>query len=468
MAGIFTKASKKSKRLRLAIDGPSGSGKTWTALAVATGLGSRIALVDTERGSASLYSDMFEFDAAELGDFDPRNYIEYLQNAENAGYDVVILDSLSHAWTGKGGALEKVDKVVSRSQSGNSFVAWREVTPLHNALVDAILQSRCHVIATMRTKVDYAMEPNNQGKLVPVKIGLAPIQREGMDYEFDVVCDMRLNHDMVVSKTRCNAIDGLILSKPGREFGETLRNWLEFGKAVPTKDLASEDASQRRQAATGAVFSAPVAAPSSLPVAQPVGLVTAGTVALLVSLKTSLGLTEEQWLNALAKRGVAKPESLTTEQGDEIVRAMEVRLAKKQEQEDADRQAANKEASPEQISEHASAPTSAEQIMRSVEDDPANTFPFEDTATPEATAAHQAEQQTKVSLERSPAAQNGVVAQSSDTNESQIADEFEVPDQIRPEKAESTRKPRTRKPAASPTTPTDTELLWPPRCDVFV
>src|SRR5579883_3228848 len=151
---LFKPATKTKSKLRLALMGPSGSGKTYTALTVAKHLGNKVAVIDSERGSASKCADVlqFDFDTCDLENHSPEVYIKCIKEAENAGYDVIVIDSLSHAWTGKDGALELVDKAAKRSQSGNSYTAWREVTPLHNSLIDAMLQSKCHIVATMRTK----------------------------------------------------------------------------------------------------------------------------------------------------------------------------------------------------------------------------------------------------------------------------------------------------------------------------
>lgn len=225
---MFTRATKTQSRLRLALIGPSGSGKTFTALQIASQLGERIAVIDTERGSASKYADRFGFDVCNLDSFDPRQYVTAIKEAEQAGYDVLVIDSLSHAWFGSGGALELVDKAAKKSQSGNSYMAWREVTPLHNQLVDAMLQSRCHIIVTMRAKTEYVLETDSRGKQVPRKVGMAPIQRDGTEYEFDVVADLSLDHDFIVSKTRCNALDGLVIAKAAG-VADMLKTWLTDG-----------------------------------------------------------------------------------------------------------------------------------------------------------------------------------------------------------------------------------------------
>ncbi len=231
---MFQKAVKAKKRLRMALLGPSGSGKTYSALAIASGLGGKVAVVCTERGSASLYADRFDFDVLDLDHFSPKDYIEAIREAGKAGYGVLVIDSLSHAWTGKGGALEMVDAVAKRQGGGNNFTAWREVTPLHNAMVDAILAAPCHVITTMRTKMEYVIEEDARGKKVPRKVGMAPIQRDGFEYEFDVVADMNHEHDFIISKTRCDLLDGAVINRPGVELAERLVSWLESGaEATP-------------------------------------------------------------------------------------------------------------------------------------------------------------------------------------------------------------------------------------------
>jgi adenylate kinase family enzyme len=230
---MFKKATKSQSKLRLALLGPTGSGKTYTALRIAKGLGGKIAFIDTERGSASKYSgDIVDFDVLELESFSPATYVDAIRGAEAEGYEVLIIDSLSHAWMGKEGALEQVDKVGKRSGGGasaNNFGAWREVTPMHNQLVDTILSARMHVIGTMRVKMEYVMEKDSRGQTTVRKIGLQPQQRDGLEYEFDVIADIDQEHNFIVSKTRCHALDGFITKKAGEEVAEKLKAWLSDG-----------------------------------------------------------------------------------------------------------------------------------------------------------------------------------------------------------------------------------------------
>ena len=236
----FQKATKKQAKLRMALIGPSNSGKTYTALRVATNLvpGGKVAFIDTERGSASKYADKFDFDVLELESFDPEKYVEAIRDAENAGYDVIIVDSLSHAWMGKGGALEQVDNAAAR-QKGNSYTAWRDVTPKHNKLVEAMVASRAHIIGCMRAKTEYVLEEDDRGRKVPRKIGMAPIQRDGMEYEFDVVGDMDHDNRFIVTKTRCSDLHGKVFVKPGEELAEILTKWLTDGAEAPVKQASA-------------------------------------------------------------------------------------------------------------------------------------------------------------------------------------------------------------------------------------
>lgn len=232
----FVKAKKSQAKLRLALAGPSGSGKTWTSLAIASGLGSKIAVIDTERGSASLYADTHEFDVLELDSFSPDKFIDAIHCAESAGYETIIIDSLSHAWMGKDGALEMVDNEQKKARSGNSFTAWRNVTPRHNALVDAIIGSKCHIISTLRTKTEWVMEDDGRGKKVPRKVGLDYVQRANLEYEYTIVGDLDHEHNLVISKTRYPDLADKVVSRPGKILGEQLREWLNSGEAAIAKE----------------------------------------------------------------------------------------------------------------------------------------------------------------------------------------------------------------------------------------
>jgi len=252
---MFRKAQRKRSKLRLAIIGPAGSGKTYSSLVIAMGLvgeGGKIALVDTENGSGELYSHLCEYDVAPLTPpFSPEKYIEAIKAAEKMGYDVLIIDSLSHAWAGQGGILDIQDKAAKAVK--NFFAAWREVTPMHNRLVDAMLHANLHIIVTMRAKTAYEVQQDGQGCVKPVKIGLAPIQRDGLEYEFTVVLDLAIDgHVASVSKDRTGLLDGQFFT-PTPDTGRVLRDWLESGAsesqqpATPPKGSTHPTKQKRRR-----------------------------------------------------------------------------------------------------------------------------------------------------------------------------------------------------------------------------
>ena len=233
--GMFRKAVKGQDYLRMAILGPAGSGKTYTALRIATALvkrlGGRIAVLDTEHGSARKYADLFDFDHAELTSFAVERYIEGIRAAEAEGYTVLIIDSLSHAWAGKDGILEFVDNVARRMKE-NKFGAWREASPKHNELVETMLGARLHLIVTMRVKMEYVQEKDETtGKTVVRAVGLQPVQRDGVEYEFDVVADVDKEHVLAISKTRCHLLTDKVFRQPtGEEIAPVLIEWLGLGK----------------------------------------------------------------------------------------------------------------------------------------------------------------------------------------------------------------------------------------------
>ena len=232
---VFRPAVKSRAKLRLALIGPAGSGKTFTALAVAcrmvAGQPGKVAVIDTEHGSAEKYADLFHFDTLHLESFSPARYVEAIAQAVAAGYEVIIVDSLTHAWSGKDGALEMVDRAAARSKSSNSFAAWRDVTPEHQKMVEAIVSAGAHVICTMRSKTDYVQEKDSNGRTVIRKVGLSPVQRDGMEYEFDLVGDIDDSHQMTVTKSRILPLADAVIKKPGSELAVTLMEWLNAGPA---------------------------------------------------------------------------------------------------------------------------------------------------------------------------------------------------------------------------------------------
>ena len=239
--GPFAKAVKHESKLRLAVTGPSGSGKTYTSLAIAAALadGKPVAVVDTEHGSASKYADLFAFDVVNMeAPFHPDRFVEMIREAGKAGYGVIVLDSLTHAWQGTGGMLDLVDEIAKRKTGGNGFAAWKDATPIQNRMIEAIVGAPIHVIATLRSKQDYVQDKDDRGKTTIKKVGMAAQQREGFEYEFDVVMDMDIDNNGIVSKTRCPALTGRVFSKPGRDVANILADWLR-GAPAPAQSEAS-------------------------------------------------------------------------------------------------------------------------------------------------------------------------------------------------------------------------------------
>lgn len=223
----FVKATRKQRKLRMALMGPSGSGKTFTALSIAKHLGEPIGVIDTERSSADLYAGQItEFFTSNLDSYEPKNYVKAMKEAAEAGFQVLVIDSLSHAWVGKGGILDQ------SNARGNKFDAWRHLTPQHNEMIDAMLAYPGHVIVTMRTKTDYLVEKDEKtGKQAVKKVGLAPVQKEGMEYEMDIVGTLDIDNTLTIDKTRCSALTGSVIRRPGEDLAKTILNWLTSGEA---------------------------------------------------------------------------------------------------------------------------------------------------------------------------------------------------------------------------------------------
>jgi hypothetical protein len=232
------KAERVKSKLRLAIAGPSGSGKTMGSLKLARGIGQRILLIDTERGSGDLYADLFEYDIITLEPpFKPDALIEAIRAGEAADYDVIVVDSLSHFWSDEGGLLDQADKLEASGK--NRWTLWADLTPQHRRLVNALLNSSKHIVATMRSKQAYEMERDEKtGKSSVKKMGLAPVQREGMEYEFTVFFDVDSNHMAKASKDRTAMFNNeVFLIDEG--IGQRINKWLNTGR-VDTRGLKKE------------------------------------------------------------------------------------------------------------------------------------------------------------------------------------------------------------------------------------
>jgi len=230
----FKKASKKQSKLRCALFGPSGAGKTFSALAIAHGMGTKIAVIDTERGSADKYADrkeepIFDFSSLKLIDHSIHSYVQAIQAASKAKFEILIIDSLSHAWQS---IMEEVDRLAKSKFKGNTWSAWSEGTPLQKKLINALLDYDGHLIATMRAKTDWIAE---QASKKPLRVGLSPEQGKGIEYEFDLLMEISTDHIGEVIKDRTGKFQDKSFTKPGKEFGEQLIAWLNEGEPEPPK-----------------------------------------------------------------------------------------------------------------------------------------------------------------------------------------------------------------------------------------
>lgn len=237
MAIEFKPAVRRKSKARLALAGPSGSGKTYTALALAWEWAARehgvVGMVDTEHGSARKYQGLngWEWQTLEPDRFSPASLVEILGVAAGHGFAVMVIDSWSHYWMGQDGMLEQVDR---RKLGSNSFSGWKEANPDERRMVEAMLTFPGHLIVTMRTKTEYVIEEDNKGRAVPRKVGTRPVQREGLEHEFDIVGDLDLKNNLHISKTRLPFLTGQVIAEPGAELAGRIADWLDGGEEIPT------------------------------------------------------------------------------------------------------------------------------------------------------------------------------------------------------------------------------------------
>lgn len=322
----FQKATRKQAKIRIALTGPSGAGKTFSALLIASGIGKRIAVIDTENYSASICADRTEgplagidFDIVELDPpYTVAKYLANIEDAEKSGYDVLIIDSLSHAWAGEGGLLNKKSALDARG--GNSYVNWGQITPEQDKLVAKLLHCGVHLICTMRSKQDYILEMNDKGKQAPKKVGLAPIQREGMEFEFTTVFDLAMDHNAASSKDRTSLFDGQFF-KPTAETGKKIKAWFMAGKPIPKAAPPLEPAQPASPA--------PGPAPEPEPEAQAEAMVSQaqldGISAGIKKIK-ALGILDKTIWDAIRnrvqqvhRRDFAEPSELTGTEGKTVI-----------------------------------------------------------------------------------------------------------------------------------------------------
>lgn len=242
----FKQAERTTVKLKIGVQGPSGSGKTWGALALArniVGPKGKIAVIDTENESASYYADQFKFDVLNLAaPYSSARYVEALKAAIAAGYDIVVVDSLSHQWAGEGGILSRKEALDQSKPSANTWTNWAKFTKEHELFKTRLLEAPVHIIGTLRTKQDYVLETNSNGKQAPRKVGLAAIQREGMEYELGVVFNVNMDHTATASKDRTGLFsveDPINLADP--KVGKALTEWLGSAKEAPAKEIEWQD-----------------------------------------------------------------------------------------------------------------------------------------------------------------------------------------------------------------------------------
>ena len=230
----FQRAVRTSAKARIAIAGPGGSGKTWTALLWAHALGKQIAAIDTERGSMSKYVGVngWDFDVEDPDTYDPGKLALMIHEAGTSGYDTLIVDSYSHYWSGTGGMLELADNLTT---GNDSRAGWRKAGAREKQAIDALLSFPGHVIVTLRTKNEKVIEENDKGKKVVVDVILKPVQREGIEYEFDLVATMDKTNTMTVTKSRIVTIpSGATFSPPTVEQAQLIADYLGNGAPLPT------------------------------------------------------------------------------------------------------------------------------------------------------------------------------------------------------------------------------------------
>lgn len=251
MTNTLRKATRQKARIRLGLSSVSGGGKTYSALLIAYGLTgdwAKVAMIDTENGSGDLYSHLGEYNIMTLEPpFTPERYSEAIKACEGAGVEVIIIDSITHEWDGKGGCLEILDDLTKKDPKHNSYTQWANVTPRHQGFIDSIIQSKCHIITTVRRKQDYEMTKNGDGKVVITKAGLKEITREGFEYELTANIELDQLHNATASKDRTGLFMGKPSFIPSVETGKMIAEWCESGVDVEVevdnriKQLANVD-----------------------------------------------------------------------------------------------------------------------------------------------------------------------------------------------------------------------------------
>ena len=285
MALQIKKASKQAVHIKLCLTGASGSGKTLSALRMAKGLvneepladDNKIAVIDTENNSASLYSTEFKFSCIDMvPPHRAENFVQAVSQVVDAGFEVVIIDSGSHLWEGVLDYKDQLDKGGVGRSGNSSFTNWNQAGAKFKEAINAILQAKIHVIVCLRSKQEYVLEPNDKGKMVPRRLGMAPVFRDGAEFEFTTILDITFNNTAVGTKdrTRLFPSDRIITPHITEKIGEEIRGWLT-GAAEP------QPAPQ------------PAPQPSPQLVAEPVPSASQPAIDELQGLMSQIGLTDD-------------------------------------------------------------------------------------------------------------------------------------------------------------------------------
>ena len=236
------RASRQQAKIKLSLAGSSGCGKSYSAILLGYGLCNdftKLCVIDAESYSASLYSHLGGFNVINLSaPFHPEKYVEAIQLCEQSGMEVIIIDGISPEWSGKGGCLDLHDKETAKMRIPNSFTAWSSITPKHQAFIDAIVNSSCHVIATVRSKTEYLLTERN-GRQVPQKMGMAPITRDGFDFEVTIAFDIDQQHKAFCTKDRSGLFQDREPFIITPETGRKILDWCNRSEDIKVDDVSN-------------------------------------------------------------------------------------------------------------------------------------------------------------------------------------------------------------------------------------
>ena len=235
------KATRKHAKIKLSMAGSAGSGKSYSAILLAYGLCNdfaKICVLDCENHSASLYSHLGEFNVINLSaPFHPDRYVEAIKLCEQSEIEVIIIDNATHAWSGKGGCLDLHEKETAKMRIPNSFTAWASITPLYQRFIEAIVNTSCHVICTLRSKTEYHMVERG-GKQIPQRIGMAPMIRDGFDFEMSIAFDLDHQHQVFCSKDRTSIFQDQEPFTITAETGKKILDWCNSGTPITVDDVS--------------------------------------------------------------------------------------------------------------------------------------------------------------------------------------------------------------------------------------